>query len=89
MLYHVITMTQKIIQIGNSTGVIIPKSLLIEIGLTQGSQVIIEKDPLTKSLSIRKKGEKSNRSSLSPRFLQLLDEVNTEYGSVLQELASK
>ena len=49
-------MEQNIIQIGNSTGVIIPKSLLEEVGLKSGSQVIIEKDFTGNSLRILKRG---------------------------------
>ncbi len=82
-------MEQKIIQVGNSTGVIIPKLLLEQTGFETGTQVIIETDPQTKSLVIRKKGEKQVRSSLTPEFLDLLKKVNEHYGDALRKLALK
>lgn len=83
------TRQQKIIQIGNSTGVILPKSLLEEIGLETGSEVIIEQDLSDNSLRIVKKGSKSLKSSISPSFVELLEKVNKNYGSALKELAQK
>lgn len=80
-------MTQKIIQIGNSTGIIIPKALLDKIGLTSGSEVDIEENSITKSLSISKKGQKS--ISITPDFLSILDRVNKHYGPALKELANR
>lgn len=82
-------MLQKIIQIGNSTGVIIPKSLLEEAGLQSGAEVIIEQDPIDNSLKITKKGAKSISSSISPKFMKVLEKVNKNYGSALKELARK
>ncbi|HUD44606.1 MAG TPA: AbrB/MazE/SpoVT family DNA-binding domain-containing protein [Patescibacteria group bacterium] len=82
-------MEQKIIQVGNSTGVIIPKVLLEQAGFETGTQVIIETDPQTKSLVIRKKGKKQVRSSLTPEFMDLLKKVNEQYGDALKELAQK
>ena len=37
-------MEQKIIQVGNSAGVIIPKPLLDQLNLEAGSQIIIEQE---------------------------------------------
>ncbi len=82
-------MSQKIIQIGNSTGVILPKSLLEEVGLEPGAEVIIEQDPSDNSLRIVKKGAKILKSSISPKFMELLEKVNKNYGSALRELAQK
>jgi putative addiction module antidote len=82
-------MQQKIIQIGNSTGIILPKSLLEELNLEVGSEVIIEPDSTDNSLRIVKKGSKSLKSSISPKFLDLLEKVNQNYGNALKELAQK
>jgi putative addiction module antidote len=81
-------MEQKIIQIGNSTGVIIPKALLNQIGLETGQEVIIEQDPSTNTLIIAKKGAKAKRS-ITPEFIDILERVNKQYGSVLKELAQR
>lgn len=80
-------MQQKIIQVGNSTGVIIPKSLLDQVGLQTGSEVEIEQDTQTNVLVISKKGQK--RSSVSARFLEILERVNQKYQAALKELAEK
>lgn len=82
-------MDQNIIRIGNSTGIIIPKSLMQELKLREGSQVFIEKDETGEALIIAKKGAKRKASSLSPRFLKALDKVNNLYGQALRELAEK
>ncbi len=81
-------MEQNIIQIGNSTGVIIPKSLLEEVGLRSGSQVIIEKDLTGKSLRIIKKGA-ANLSSVSAEFIEILERVDKEYNVALKKLAHR
>ena len=82
-------MEQKIIQIGNSTGVIIPKALLDEAGLKPGSHVIIEQDPQDGTLTIREKGKAKKKTSITPEFLDILDKVNKNYGPALKELAQK
>lgn len=82
-------MQQKIIQIGNSTGVIIPKSLLEETNMQVGEEINIEQDPSDNSLRIAKKGSKSSARSISPKFMDLLEKVNKNYGQALKKLAQK
>lgn len=82
-------MTQKIIQIGNSTGVIIPKSIMAKLGLKPGEEVTVEEDTTMKTLTITKKGQKTKLSSITPDFLTILDRVNKNYGAALKELAKK
>ncbi|OGE32069.1 hypothetical protein A2631_03045 [Candidatus Daviesbacteria bacterium RIFCSPHIGHO2_01_FULL_44_29] len=82
-------MEQKVIQIGNSTGVIIPKPLLDGVGLKPGSQVVIETDPEDGSLIIREKGKAKKKTTISPEFLDMLARVNKNYGPALKELAQK
>jgi putative addiction module antidote len=80
-------MAQKIISIGNSVGLIIPKSLLEKADLTSGSEVDVEVSPQGKGLVIIKKGDK--RNSIDPHFLEVLKRINEKYGSALKELANK
>ena len=82
-------MTQKIIQIGNSTGIIIPKVLLDQIGLQPGSEVNVETDTHTNTLVIQNAETSKKASSISPHFLKVLEKVNTEYEGALRELAQK
>jgi len=82
-------MQQKIIQIGNSTGVIIPKSLLDQVGFQAGNEVEIQENKSDNSLVIIKKGQKMNSSSINSHFLHILDKVNKQYSSALKELAER
>ncbi|OGH11867.1 MAG: hypothetical protein A2857_01575 [Candidatus Levybacteria bacterium RIFCSPHIGHO2_01_FULL_36_15] len=82
-------MTQKIIQIGNSTGVIIPKSILDQLELKPGSEVTLDQNLTDKTLTIMKKGRKIKQTSTTPEFLTLLEKVNKNYGIALKELAQK
>ncbi len=80
-------MQQKIIQVGNSAGVIIPKALLDQLKLEPGSQIIIQQDPNGEAIMITKKGAKA--SSVNSKFLDILEKVNKEYGLALKELAKR
>lgn len=82
-------MTQKIIQIGNSTGIIIPKSLLDSLGLKPGSEVNVATDKNTRTLIIQMKGTALKSTSISAYFLKILDKVNHQYAHALGELAEK
>ena len=82
-------MTQKIIQIGNSTGIIIPKALLEKLGLKPGEEVVVEENTTMKAVTITKKGQKATLSSITPEFLAILDKVNKNYGAALKELAER
>lgn len=82
-------MAQKIIQIGNSTGIIIPKALLDKLDLKPGEEVQVEEDTTMKALTITKKGQKAKSISVTPDFLAILDKVNKNYGTALKELAGK
>lgn len=79
-------MQQKIIPIGNSVGVIIPKELIDKIGLQVGSEVFIDKDPHGTSILIHKDKD-ALKSSLTPGFLKIVNNIHLKYGNALQELA--
>ena len=82
-------MSQTIIQVGNSKGVLLPKKIIAKLGLKKGSKVNMEVTP-DKRVIISKKGTKSQKtSSVTPEFLKWLDAFNKEYGSALKELANK
>ncbi|HEX7042076.1 MAG TPA: hypothetical protein VF189_02410 [Patescibacteria group bacterium] len=79
-------MDQKFISIGNSTGIIIPKEVLKELGFKGGELASLSTDATTKSIIISKKNQK-NKFTVSPRLLTILDKVNKEYGQALKKLA--
>lgn len=70
-------MKQKLVRIGNSTGVIIPKVLLYNMNLSAGRSVLLEEDLVNNFLVIRK--ENSTKTTFSPKFLKLLEDVNNNY----------
>lgn len=80
-------MDQKIIQVGNSAGIIISKAILDQLNLEFGSQVVVQQDPNSESIIITKKGARS--SSVNSNFMDILEKVNQEYGLALKELAKK
>ena len=82
-------MQQKIIQIGNSTGIIIPKILLDQVGLYAGNEIEIREDKTDNSLIISKKGAKLQSASLNKHFFKILEKVNKNYNSALKRLAEK
>jgi putative addiction module antidote len=81
-------MKQKIIKIGNSTGVIIPKPLLEELDLHEGSIIMVEKGTDKQSISLSKDGP-AKKSSVTPEFLERLDKLTQKYAPALKELADK
>ena len=85
--------TQKLYRNGNSVAVTIPKPLLEEMNLKEGSEVWLEKNVQTGALQISDK-EKVNKesqpeSSVTPEFMKWLKDFNKQYGSALKELAKR
>lgn len=70
-------MIQKIIRIGNSAGVIIPKSVLKDNNFRIGDKVEIEIFPL------------GSRYSERLRFIQKIDDIIKKHGPVFEELSKK
>lgn len=81
-------MTQTIINIGNSAGVILPKEVLEKLGIKKGSKVEIEVIDDEK-INISPTGTKKTKPHISPELLAWLDSFNARYKNALQELAGK
>lgn len=81
-------MLQKIIQVGNSAAVTIPKDFLRTSRLKIGDSVMVEIDSDISQISIRPQ-ETAKRVSLTPEFLRWLKKFTDEYRPVLEELAKK
>ena len=79
---------QTIVRIGNSVGVIIPKSLQENDRLKPGDKVSIDKDRINGDFIVSKNG-KARQSSITPQFVRILENVNKRYGKALQELAGR
>lgn len=80
---------QRIIQIGNSAGVILPKTVLEHLGVKPGQFVSVESDKETGSIVITKEGNTKKSMTVSPHFLDILEKVNKEYGQALKKLAQQ
>ena len=77
------TYKQKLTKIGNSVGIILPKSLLDKLNLKLGNELYIE--DIQDKIVI----EKNQTSSVSPEFLKIAEKVGTKYKAAFKELASK
>lgn len=80
-------MQQKVIQIGNSIGIVIPQSLASDT-LKPGDIVHVDKDPISSTFFINKT-KKGISSSITPEFLSWFNKFNKRYRSALSELAKK
>ncbi len=80
-------MTQTVINIGNSQGLILPKEVLDKLGIKKGSKVNMEiNDGM---ISITRAGVKRAKPNITPEFVEWLESFNKRYKNALQELASK
>lgn len=79
-------MIQKIIKVGNSAAVTIPKEFLQEARLKIGDELDVETNGNLRMLLAKPKGHNTN-SSLTPEFKNWLDNFIKEYKPVLEELA--
>lgn len=82
-------MQQKVIQIGNSTGTIIPQLLSQDLGLRLGDPLRIEKKGNKLIISPVKKTKKSLASGINAKFARIVDEFVNEHKDVLTELAHR
>ena len=71
-------MQQTVIKVGNSVGVIIPKSVLKEKNIKAGDKVQIEVKPLKKDVG-----------GVNPRFMKMANEFIEEHKDVLEALAKR
>lgn len=82
------SMIQKIINVGNSTAIIIPREFLNESGLKIGDEMIIEMNTKRQLLLIKPKSYLP-KVSLTPEFFEWLDNFTKEYQPILKKLASR
>ncbi len=79
-------LTQKLYKNGNSVAVTIPKEYLEELGLRDGSQVVVK--TRGQELIVAHK-EKKITSGVDLKFAQMVDEFINEHEDVLQELSHR
>lgn len=79
---------QKVIQVGNSLAVTIPKSFSKQAGWKAGKQVAVDEDPERETLTFTAQTPQPH-VSLTPEFLAWLNKFNRRYKTVLAELAKR
>ena len=82
-------MTQKIIQIGNSVGAVIPQAVTRDLGLKAGDLIFVEQKGEKVILSPIKKSKKDLARGVDAKFMQMVDSFIKDHEDVLQELAHK
>lgn len=84
-------MLQKIIKVGNSAAITIPKRYLESIGVRVGSPIIVSLDPNIKQLivDVPEKKIKTKHAKLSHEFQGWLNAFLKEDANLLDELASR
>ena len=78
-------MEQRVIQIGNSVGVVIPQLLRKETGIKVGDKIVVKKKGANIILSSLKKKTRG----VNAKFMKMVDDFVTEHQDVLKELAKR
>lgn len=81
-------MLQKVIQVGNSLALTIPKSFIDKTGFKAGDEIFVHQDPESKSLIVTAK-ESYHRINLSPDLFAWLSDVKDKYSDAIKDLAKK
>lgn len=82
-------MEKKVIKVGNSLAVTLPKSFVDKAKLKAGQTVHVQENNEYKSLKISSGEIRDDKSSLTPEFKDWLDSFNKKYKTALKELARK
>lgn len=80
-------MVQKIIQVGNSLALTIPKSFINKTGFKAGDELYVQQEPSSKSLIITTK-DQADKIQLSPDLFAWLDDIEKNYSKEIKELAN-
>lgn len=79
----------KLVKVGNSDAIIIPKNLMEKHGWTTGQEVNLSSLPTMHGIIIHSEGEDAAVSDLTPEFFSWLKNFNKKYKTALTELANK
>ena len=80
------TRKQKIIKVGNSAAVVIPKEFLRQAGWEIGDELMVEGDPTGKVFLIKEENSPYN-TKITPEFKEWLEEIEKKYKDVIKALA--
>ena len=80
-------MQQKIIKVGNSLGVTLPRFFVKALKLKAGQKVVVDANPTLDLFQLKTKTGKI--SSITPEFVSWMNSFNKKYSKSLKELAKK
>lgn len=78
---------QKVIKVGNSLGVTLPKEFVVATGIKAGQEIYTKFDNDSRMVWISTKEE--NITGITPEFKKWLDEFTQKHGEALKELARR
>lgn len=79
-------MIQKVIQVGNSLAITIPKAFAEEVGLTAGGKVFVKQFPQSEAFFVSTHEETVNQT-IDPETVRLLNQAKEKYADALKKLA--
>jgi len=79
-------MLQKIIKVGNSLAVVLPKPFIDKSNYQAGDEISIQTNDMLRALYMRPK-EDHDKPGLTPEFKQWLDEIAVKEAHIIKALA--
>ena len=79
-------MIQKIIRVGNSAALTLPKGFLDEAGLQVGDEMMVETNHQAKAVYAKPVSDRA-KLNLTPEFYNWLDTISQKYEKTIKELA--
>lgn len=79
-------MIQKVMKVGNSLAMTIPREFIKTSGVRAGDEIAVETSPTFPYIFVKPKKE-DKRISLTPEFKEWLDTFIAEYRPILKKLA--
>jgi antitoxin component of MazEF toxin-antitoxin module len=79
-------MTQKLIRVGNSYAIILPKPFVKKTNMKVGDDLVVEANTDIPALYIRPK-IKADQAGLTPEFKEWLDDISEKEADIIKALA--
>ena len=80
-------MKRKLVKVGNSLAVTLPREIVTELGLEPGQEVDTSIDPRTGNFVVRAGAKEFEDGKVSPRFRRMVDDLIRERRELYNRLA--